>query len=83
MFSSETQTGYKGHSGSLLYSFSSILEQFQTRLKEKRAVKEENLIPLEINLANLKSDMERIIKTIRRMTWPSELQSNKGKHCLV
>ena len=35
--------------------------------KYKKAVKKENLIPLEINLANLKLDMEGIIKAIRGM----------------
>ena len=62
-----TQNGYKGHSSSLLHSFSPTLEQSQTPLKEKKFVKKENLIPSEINLANLKLDIEAIIKTIRGM----------------
>ena len=65
IFSSGTQTGYKGYSSSLLYSFSPTLEQSETALKEKKAVKKENVIPLEINLANLKLGIEGIIKTIR------------------
>ena len=36
IFSSVTQNGYKGHSSSLLYSFSLSLEQSQTPLKEKK-----------------------------------------------
>ena len=48
-FSIGTQTGYKGHSSSLLYSLSPTLEQSQTPLKEKKSRQEENLIPLEIN----------------------------------
>ena len=35
--------------------------------KKKKAVKKENWIPLEINLANLELDMEGIIITIRGM----------------
>ena len=33
--------------------------------KKKKAVKKENLFPLEINLANLKSDREGLIKSIK------------------
>ena len=40
--------------------------QSQTPQK-KKAVKKENLISLEIDLANLNLDIERIIKTIRGM----------------
>ena len=64
IFSSGTQTGYKGHSSSPLYSFSPTLEQSQTPMEEKKVVKKENLIPLEINFANLKLDVEEIIKII-------------------
>ena len=35
--------------------------------EKKKAVKKENVIPLELNLANLKLDMEGIIKTVRGM----------------
>ena len=35
--------------------------------KIKKAVKKENWIPLEINVANLNLDMEGIIKTLREM----------------
>ena len=66
IFSSGTQTSFLPSNN------------FRQPWKKRKAVKKENLIPLETNLANLKLGMERIIKT-----WPSELQSNKGNHCLV
>ena len=36
-------------------------------MKEKKAFRKENLIPLEINLDNFKLDIEGIIKIIRGM----------------
>ena len=59
--------GLKANSSSLPYSFSPTVEQSETPLKEKKAFRKENLIPLEINLDNFKLDIEGIIKIIRGM----------------